>query len=222
MIGLLAILTTAAALATGTGADGSAPPTPEQLQVAPHSNCWAVAGERYHLPPYLLYAMASQESSYNPQAVAFAKNGTHSVGLMMVNSSWFPQLEAAGISEAMLYEPCINLQVGSWILAGEVRRYGYSWEAIGAYFAGPHKGPLKGKQLQDYRTYAGQVLSRWRRAIDGDLLRRVGTGGKPTRPRRKPAPPAVYIGDIRTLSSLTPPPPAQPGTEAVAALQENP
>lgn len=221
MSSFLAALATAGVVVSTAAVDGAALPAPAVLQLPARTNCWEVAGERYHLPPYLLYAIASQESSYNPAAIAYAKNGTHSVGLMMVNSSWFPQLEAAGISEAMLYDPCVNVQVGSWILAGEVRRYGYSWEAIGAYFAGPHKGPLKGRQLQDYREYAGQVLTRWRRAVEGRLLLRLASGGKPAAVKRRPAPPPVYIGDIGALSSLTPPPAAS-GTEAAAVPQEIP
>jgi soluble lytic murein transglycosylase-like protein len=34
-----------------------------------------------------------------------------------------------------LYHPCINLDVGAWILYENFRTYGYSWRAIGAYNA---------------------------------------------------------------------------------------
>ena len=35
----------------------------------------------------------------------------------------------------MLWEPCTNTHAGAWILAQNIQRIGYSWEAIGAYNA---------------------------------------------------------------------------------------
>jgi len=126
-------------------------------------NCWALAEREYKVPAYLLYAMASVESSYNPGAIAHARNGTYSVGLMQVNSSWFPALSRVGISEQDLYQPCTNVQVGAWILSQGVEQFGYTWKAIGSYYAGPHG------RLQDYRNYSNLVLQRWRLALAGQL-----------------------------------------------------
>lgn len=132
-------------------------------------NCWVSSAQQFNLPPYLLYAMASVESSYNPDAIAHAPNGTHSVGLMQVNSRWFPELAKYGISEQQLHDPCTNVHVGAWILSQEVARYGYTWRAIGSYYAGPYKKELSGRKLHDYRVYSDKVLKRWRLAITGRL-----------------------------------------------------
>lgn len=124
-------------------------------------NCWAAAAYRYRLPADLLYAIGSVESSHRVNARASAANGTYSVGLMQINSSWFPKLRRFGIDESRLAEPCVNIQVGAWILRQEVDRYGYSWEAIGAYYAGAYTTETYPWKVRHYRTYASSVLARW-------------------------------------------------------------
>jgi soluble lytic murein transglycosylase-like protein len=74
----------------------------------------------------------------------------------------FPTLARYGIGEVDLQEPCINIQVGAWILRQEVDRYGYSWEALGAYYAGPYTPTTQHWKLAHYRAYATKVLLAWR------------------------------------------------------------
>jgi soluble lytic murein transglycosylase-like protein len=128
-------------------------------------NCWSLAAARYHEPPYLLYSIASVESSQNPGAVAVARNGTHSIGLMQINSSWFSKLSQVGITEDQLWDPCVNVQVGAWILAQGIDRYGYTWQAIGSYYAGPYDAQSYARKLPDYREYSTKVLTRWRKTL---------------------------------------------------------
>jgi len=104
--------------------------------VPPALACWDEVGERYDINPALLYAIAKAESGLNPRAVNRANlNGSYDVGLMQINSAWLPQLRRFGIDEGQLYEPCVNLEVGAWILAQNMRRFGRTWEAVGAYNA---------------------------------------------------------------------------------------
>jgi len=114
-----------AALATGLAATAHA------------RACWEEAGLRYGINPYLLYAIAKTESGLDPKAVNRSNhNGSHDIGLMQINSAWLPQLVQFGIDEAQLLEPCVNIEVGAWILAQNMRRLGRTWEAVGAYNAG--------------------------------------------------------------------------------------
>ena len=99
----------------------------------PAQACWDAAAVRYGVSSELLYAIARTESALNPQAVGRNQNGTRDIGLMQINSAWLPTLATHGIAERDLLEPCTNIQVGAWILAGNVQRLGYTWEAIGAY-----------------------------------------------------------------------------------------
>jgi soluble lytic murein transglycosylase-like protein len=103
------------------------------------ASCWEAAGARYRIHPWLLAAIAKVESGFDPAAVNAThaqRTGSVDLGLMQINSQWLPVLARHGISRDALFEPCTNVNVGAWILAGLFARYGVTWEAVGAYNAG--------------------------------------------------------------------------------------
>ena len=104
----------------------------------------------------------------DPHAVNRNTNGSVDVGLMQINSRWFPQLAEMGIQPGDLWVPCINIHVGAWVLAGEVRRFGYNWQAIGAYNAGPAMTVARKQRRMRYaqRVYHN-LLSLNHRTDDG-------------------------------------------------------
>ena len=91
------------------------------------------------------------ESSINPRAVNRNANGSYDVGLIQINSSWFPQLKRHGIEERHLYDPCVSLQVGAWILAQNLRRLRDPWLAVGAYNS-PTPARARAYALKVYRN----------------------------------------------------------------------
>jgi len=95
--------------------------------------CWNEVAIKYQVNPYLLGAIAKQESGFNANAVRQNSNGTKDIGVMQINSSWLPMLAKYGITEEMLHDPCINIEVGAWILRQRQERFGNTWEAVGAY-----------------------------------------------------------------------------------------
>ncbi len=101
------------------------------------ASCWQSAAKRYGIHETLLRAIALTESAMDPRAIHRNTNGSVDVGLMQINSRWFPRLAEMGIQSDDLWNPCTNIHVGAWVLAGEIRRFGYTWQAIGAYNAGP-------------------------------------------------------------------------------------
>ena len=134
------------------------------LSLAPNlaSACWEQAGQRYGMSPQLLYAMARVESGLNPAAVNNShrnRTGTYDIGLMQINSAHLKTLVRHGIQEADLYDPCTNIHVGAWLLAGEFSRHGVSWEGVGAYNAACTQ--LRGDDCRAARTkYAWLVYGK--------------------------------------------------------------
>ncbi|HEI8868859.1 lytic transglycosylase domain-containing protein [Serratia sp. AKBS12] len=115
------------------------------------ADCWEQAGARYGIEPELLQAIAMVESSLNPKATNTNTNGTADFGLMQINSSHLATLKKFNItSKHLLNDPCQNVMTGAWILAGNIRRFGYSWEAVGAYNAGTAQTPQRQALRQKY------------------------------------------------------------------------
>lgn len=103
------------------------------------STCWSEASRLYGIPVQVLKAVAKTESGLNHKAINRNDNGTTDIGLMQINSSWLPDLKKRGIEENDLYNPCINLKTGAWILSNNAKNFGWNWEAIGAYNVGCKK-----------------------------------------------------------------------------------
>ncbi|ASI68673.1 lytic transglycosylase [Diaphorobacter nitroreducens] len=121
--------------------------------------CWNDVAQRHGVPADLLYAVAKVESSLDPKAVNrshFNRTRSIDIGLMQINSRHLPKLAQQGITEARLFEPCTNLDVGAQLLADLFARKGLSWDSVGAYNAACTE--LKGDACTEARArYAWKV-----------------------------------------------------------------
>ncbi len=121
--------------------------------------CFDRAGQRYAVSPTLLRAIAKVESNLDPQAYVTLKR-SESRGLMQINSFWYPVLATYGIHADDLWDPCTNIHVGAWILAQEIARYGNTWTAVGAYYAGAYTASTQARKQAHYLVYARRVYKK--------------------------------------------------------------
>ena len=112
--------------------------------------CFDEAGAQFAINPQILRAIAKVESNYNPRAVNWNTNGSYDFGVMQINSSWGYALGKEWWST--LGDPCTNIKAGARILAGCMKKYGYTWEAVGCY-----NSQTPGKQDK----YAVSVFRQW-------------------------------------------------------------
>lgn len=97
------------------------------------SECVLPSAERYGVDPYLVYSVIKAESKFNAEAVS--SKGAQ--GLMQITpqtAEW--AMEKMGI-EGDIFEPAINISVGSWYLAKLMEDHnGNLTAALAAYNAG--------------------------------------------------------------------------------------
>jgi len=106
------------------------------------ADCFKTVGEKFHIEPLLLRAIADKESNLYNHAINHSnKNHTEDVCMMGINSSHFQELKRFGITrQRLLKEPCVCVAAGAWILNGFFRKYGRSWNTVGMYNTGNNPG----------------------------------------------------------------------------------
>ncbi|ELO0595366.1 lytic transglycosylase domain-containing protein [Salmonella enterica] len=105
--------------------------------------CFEAAGAKYGISPRLLEAIARGESHLDPRAINVNRDKKGQVnstdyGLMQINSTHIPELQAMGVIRSAddLYRPCLNVQTGAWVLAKHFQVCGITWNCLGSYNAG--------------------------------------------------------------------------------------
>jgi soluble lytic murein transglycosylase-like protein len=118
------------------------------------ADCIDDAAAYQHISTQLVRAIAQHESGMRANAVNVNPDGSEDIGLMQINSSWLPTLARFGIGRSQLFDACVNAYVGTWILASNIRHFGPTWKAVGAYNAAS-----SAKQL----VYANAIYRRLQR-----------------------------------------------------------
>lgn len=87
------------------------------------------SGRAYKLDPYLILAVMATESSFNPRA----ESRVGAQGLMQVHTRVHKNRFKPYGSTKMVWQPRVNIQVGTSILADYIKRYGSERRALKAY-----------------------------------------------------------------------------------------
>lgn len=114
---------------------------------ATYDACFNNAGARYQIEPLLLKAVAKGESSFRPGVTNTNRDKkgnpvSTDYGLMQINSTHVPKLVRMGVIQGagdLLTRPCLNIQIGAWILASHFQVCGVTWNCLGSYNAGFRK-----------------------------------------------------------------------------------
>jgi soluble lytic murein transglycosylase-like protein len=129
------------------------------IPVFSSASCWKPVGEQYGIDPLLLKAIAWKESRGNSTAVGpKLTDGNVALGLMQINSIHLENLKQFGIDRDKLFDACINQQVGAWVLANCIAKFGPVWKAVGCYYTGPYSTNIAAQvaYVRDVqRFYAG-------------------------------------------------------------------
>lgn len=83
-------------------------------------DCINQAAIEYHVPAKLIISILETEGGKVGKTEK-NKNGSYDIGPMQINSSWLKSLSTYGITKnQLLYNACINVKVGTWILAKNI------------------------------------------------------------------------------------------------------
>ena len=106
------------------------------------------AAAYYNVPENYLLGILEAESGFNPNALAYNKNGSIDVGLGQINSYWAP-IFGPKLWRYIAQDPRYNIHAAAWILRDCLDRFGYTWRGIGCYHS-----PRESQQLR----YAKRVI----------------------------------------------------------------
>lgn len=96
-------------------------------------DCINQAAIHYHVPAPVIVSILRTENGRVGQANS-NKNGSYDLGPMQINSSWIAKLSRYGYTQHDLqFNPCVNVTVGTWILANEIASGQNVWTGIGDY-----------------------------------------------------------------------------------------
>lgn len=133
------------------------------LAAAAQADCIDDAATRHGVNGIVLRAIGWHESRLRPDALARNRNGTWDVGAFQINTLHLARLAAAGIDVAALRDGCVSADVAAWHYAEQVRRFGNSWQAVGAYHS---RTPSRSAW---YANAIAAQLMRWRALPSGPL-----------------------------------------------------
>lgn len=105
--------------------------------------CIIQTAKRFNLSDIVLRAILQVEGG-KPGEIRVNDNGSYDIGPMQINSIWLDKFNSYTSLDKLLYNGCINLQVGAWILKNNINQAnGDLWQGIGNYHSTTPKNHMK-------------------------------------------------------------------------------
>ena len=111
------------------------------------ADCFDMAGRDYKIDPDLLRAISWQESRFKIDAIGRNPVTGYGSGLMQIDSQHFNELSRYGIKP----DHRLNIYTGAYYLAQAFKKWGVSWDAVGAYNAGFKKTRARQQDVTSMR-----------------------------------------------------------------------
>ncbi|TKU26100.1 transglycosylase SLT domain-containing protein [Citrobacter sp. wls826] len=125
-----------------------------------YSDCFEMAGNDYNIDPDLLRAIAWKESKLKPEVIGYNQTTGYGSGLMQIDSQHFNELNLYGITpEMLLSDPCLNIYTGAYYLAVAFKKFGITWNAVGAYNAGFSPSSIQEERRKSYAKDVRRIYS---------------------------------------------------------------
>lgn len=96
-------------------------------------DCFDLAARHQGVNSTVLRAIAMMENPRCDARTSRNTNGSVDVGCMQINSVHLRELARHGVFPHDLLDQCKNIHIGAWHYKKMVRKYGNTWNAIGAY-----------------------------------------------------------------------------------------
>ena len=96
-------------------------------------SCLSTSAQHHQVNYWILAAILSVESDFNPLAINRNSNQTVDVGMGQHNSMHFGELAKHGIAPSDLFNPCVSIYVAGWHLSKAISRNGGTWYGIATY-----------------------------------------------------------------------------------------
>lgn len=120
-------------------------------KAAPYKQIILSAAKRYGILPELIAAHIQQESNWDPRAYRYeAAINDASYGLMQLLSRTASEVAKRTISGEMLYDPTLNIELGSALIAKNLSRWPNIKDAVAAYNAGKPRKNAIGLYVNSY------------------------------------------------------------------------
>lgn len=113
--------------------------------------CINQAAIAYHVSASMIISILKIEGGRNG-VKSRNKDGSYDYGPMQINSRWLSVVVPYGYTEHDLqYNPCINVAVGTWILANNMAKGKTVWSGVGDYHS--HNPVLNQNYRQKVRYF---------------------------------------------------------------------